>query len=178
MIAKKRAPRTASSNSISGLCNLPPIPNASSASRPTPKQAIARLAAEEETIRAEARESAGRRSGVDARVSEADAELSAAEKIFSDLTTALADLTAQRNRFENTGREQSERIARISSEIESIERELKTLHSVDSAPLAAAVEGTQAALTEAEAAAIAAEAAHNVARAELEAVQDAERGMP
>ena len=137
------------------------------------EQAIARLAAEEETIRAEARESAGRRSGVDARVAEADAELSAAEKIFSDLTTALADLTAQRNRFENAAREQSERIARISSEIESIERELKTLHSADSAPLAAAVEGTQAALTEAEAAAIAAEAAHNVARAELEAAREA-----
>ena len=47
------------------------------------EQAIARLAAEEETIRAEARESAGRRSGVDAKVSEADGELSAAEKIFT-----------------------------------------------------------------------------------------------
>ncbi len=136
-------------------------------------QAIARLATEEETIRAEARESAGRRSGVDAKVSEADAELSAAEKIFSDLTTALADLTAQRNRFENAAREQSERITKISSEIEAIERELKTLHSADSAPLAAAVEGAQAALTEAEAAAIAAEAAHNVARTELETAREA-----
>ena len=37
--------------------------------------ALARLAAEEETIRAEARESAGRRSGVDAKVAEADGEL-------------------------------------------------------------------------------------------------------
>src|SRR4249920_765114 len=137
------------------------------------EQAIARLAAEEETIRAEARESAGRRSGIDAKVSEADAELSAAEKIFSDLTTALADLTAQRNRFENAAREQSERITKISSEIEAIERELKTLHSADSAPLAAAVEGAQAALTEAEAAAIAAEAAHNVARSDLEAAREA-----
>ncbi len=137
------------------------------------EQAIARLTAEEETIRAEARESAGRRSGVDSKVSEADAELSAAEKIFSDHTTALADLTAQRNRFENAVREQSERIAKISSEIEAIERELKTLHSTDSAPLAAAVEGAQAALTEAEAAAIAAEAAHNVARTELETAREA-----
>ena len=39
------------------------------------------------------------------------ANFGAAEKIFSDLTTALADLTAQRNRFENAAREQSERIA-------------------------------------------------------------------
>jgi chromosome segregation protein len=137
------------------------------------EQAIARLAAEEEAIRTEARESAGRRSGVDARVAEADAQVGSAEKIFADITTALADLTAQRNRFENTAREQGERIAKISSEIAAIERELTTLHSADSAPLAAAVEGAQAALTEAEAAAIAAEAAHNVARSELEAAREA-----
>ena len=35
--------------------------------------ALARLAAEEDTIRKEARESAGRRSGVDAKVAEAEA---------------------------------------------------------------------------------------------------------
>ena len=137
------------------------------------EQAIARLTAEEQTIRSEARESAGRRSGVDAKVSEADAELGGAEKVFTDLTTALADLTAQRNRFENAAREQSERITRISSEIAAIERELATLQSADAAPLTAVVEGAQAALTEAEAAAIAAEAAHNVARGELEAAREA-----
>ncbi len=137
------------------------------------EQAIARLASEEETIRAEARESAGRRSGIDAKVSEANSELGGAEKIFSDLTTALADLTAQRNSFENAAREQSERITRITSEIAAIERELATLQTADSVPLAAAVEGAQAALTEAEATAIAAEAAHNVARAELETTRAA-----
>jgi len=137
------------------------------------EQAIARLAAEEEAIRAEARESAGRRSGVDAKVAEADAELGAAEKIFTDITTALADLTAQRSRHENTAREQSERIARISSEIEAIEHELATLHSAENVPLAAVVEGAQTALTEAEAAAVAAEAAHNVARSELEKAREA-----
>jgi chromosome segregation protein len=137
------------------------------------EQAIARLAAEEETIRAEARESAGRRSGIDAKVAEAEGELGAAEKIFADVTTALADIAAQRNRFENTAREQSERAAKISSEIAAIERELSTLHSADHAPLAAAVEGAQAALTEAEAAAVAAEAAHNVARGDLETAREA-----
>ena len=137
------------------------------------EQAIARLAAEEETIRLEARESAGRRSGIDAKVSEADAELGAVEKVFTELTTALADLTAQRNRFENAAREQSERITRISSEIGAIERELATLQGTETVALSAAVEGTQAALTEAEAAAIAAEAAHNVARAELEIAREA-----
>jgi chromosome segregation protein len=137
------------------------------------EQAVARLVAEEENIRAEARESAGRRSGVDAKVTEADAELAAAEKIFTDITTALADLTAQRNRFENTAREQNERVAKISSEIGAIERELSTLRSAENAPLTAAVEGAQAALTEAEAAAVAAEAAHNVARSELESAREA-----
>src|SRR6187397_1730857 len=137
------------------------------------EQAIARLAAEEETIRAEARESAVRRSGIDAKVAEAEGGLGGAEKIFTDVTTALADLAAQRSRFENAAREQSERVTKISSEIAAIERELSTLHSADNAPLTAAVEGTQAALTEAEAAAIAAEAAHNVARGDLEAAREA-----
>ena len=137
------------------------------------EQAVAKLATEEETIRAEARESAGRRSGVDAKVAAADGELKVAEKIFTDLTTALADLAAQRNSFENTAREQSERIAKISSEIEAIERELATLPTADNVPLTAAVEGAQAALTEAEAAAVAAEAAHNVARTELETAREA-----
>ena len=136
------------------------------------EQAIARLAAEAESIRVEARESAGRRSGIDAKVAEAEGALSGAEKIFTDVTTALADLVAQRNRFENAAREQSERVAKISSEIIAIERELSTLHSVDNAPLTAAVEGAQAALTEAEAAAVAAEAAHNVARSDLEAARE------
>src|SRR4029079_3720963 len=79
------------------------------------EQAIARLAAEEETIRAEARESAGRRSGVDAKVAESATELGATERIFSNLTTELADRAAQRNLFENGAREQGERFSRISS---------------------------------------------------------------
>src|SRR5215831_7849356 len=137
------------------------------------EQAIARVAAEEETIRIEARESAGRRSGVDAKVSEADSQLGAVETVFTELTTSLADLTAQRNRFENTATEQRERIARMSSEIEAIERELTTLQGAEAMVLPAAVEGAQVALTEAEAAAVAAEAAHNMARAELEAAREA-----
>jgi chromosome segregation protein len=136
-------------------------------------QAIARLASEKESIRTEAKEGAARRSGIDGKVAEADADLGAAEKIFTDLTTALADLSAQRNRFENAAREQNERVSKVSSEIGAIERELATLQSADAGPLAAVVEGAQAALTEAEAAAIAAEAAHNVARIELEAAREA-----
>ena len=135
--------------------------------------ALARLIAEEEVLRKEARESAGRRDGVDAKVVKADGELNAAETIFTDLTKQLADLTAQHNQFENAAREHGERITRITSEIAEIERELATLKSADNAPLAAAVEGAQAALTEAEAAAVAAEAAHANARLDLEAARTA-----
>ena len=110
---------------------------------------------------------------VDVRLAEADAELTAAEKVFADLTTALADLSAQRNAHATAAREQAERVGRINGEIEAIERELSTLREGTSAPLAAAVEGAQVALTEAEAAAVAAEAAHNVARAEFEAARGA-----
>jgi chromosome segregation protein len=124
--------------------------------------AIVRLATEEETIRAEARESAGRRSGVDDRLGEAEAALNAVEQVFSELTTALANLTAQRARFDNAAREQSERIARITEEITTIERELATLHG----------DGAQAALGEAEAATVAAEAAHRAARGEFEAARN------
>jgi chromosome segregation protein len=134
--------------------------------------ALARLSAEEDTLRKEAAESAGRRSGVDTKVAAADGELNGSEKIFSDLTTALADLTAQRHTHENAAREHGERIARVTTEIAEIERELATM-SADHAPLAAAVEGAQAALTEAEAAAVAAEAAHNNARADMEAARTA-----
>jgi len=135
--------------------------------------ALAKLAAEEAAIRAEARESAGRRSGVDAKVAKADGELAAAEKIFADLTTQLADLAARRHQFEHGAREHGARMARIAGEIGEIERELATLKSARHAPLAAAVEGAQAALSEAEAAAVAAEAAHNNARTDFEAARAA-----
>jgi chromosome segregation protein len=135
--------------------------------------ALARLTAEEETIREEAHANAGRRSGADARVAEANDALAAAEKVFAELTTALAALAAERHQCENAVREHGERAARIEGEIGAIESELATLRSVDSAPLAAAIEGAQVALSEAEAAAVAAEAARNVARTELEAAQAA-----
>ena len=54
----------------------------------------------------------------------ADGVLAAAEKIFGELTGALADLTAQRNQLENAAREQAERVARIDGEIADIEAEL------------------------------------------------------
>ena len=123
----------------------------------------------------EARESAGRRSGIDSRISKAETELSSRrDDFFSDVTTAiLADLIAQRNQFENAARDHNERATRHTNEIAAIEREIASLQSADKTPLDAAVAGTQAALTEAEAAAVAAEAAHNAASADLEAAREA-----
>jgi len=138
------------------------------------EEAIARILAEEETIRAEARENAGRRSGVDAKVAEADGELSAAEKIFSELTARLADLTARRNQLVNAAREHDNRMARSAAELAGIENELLALQASagpDLAALAQAVEDMQAAVAAAEAHALEAEAAHAAARQELEATR-------
>jgi chromosome segregation protein len=135
------------------------------------EEAIARIAAEEATIRAEAHANAGRRSGVDARVAEADAALNAAEKIFAELTAKLAALTAERHQLENAAREHGNRAARAQSEMAGIEQELASLQAADGPDLAAitaAVETAQAAVAEAENAALAAEAAHGEARAQLE----------
>src|SRR4029078_10752584 len=82
--------------------------------------ALAQLAQEEETLRNEARVSAERRTGVDARAAAADAVVGAAEQTFGELTGALADLTAKRNQLTQTAREQSERVAPIASEIANI----------------------------------------------------------
>src|SRR5581483_3474943 len=132
--------------------------------------AIAKLAEEEKTLRKDAHESASRRSGIDKRVEAANSELAAADKVFGELTTQLADLAARRNSFENTIREQDERIARHGEELAAIARELASMQAGD-AP--AAAEGAHAALSEIEAAAIAAEAAYNAARNELDAARAA-----
>ena len=137
--------------------------------------AIARIVAEEETIRAEAHANAGRRSGVDVKVAEADQALTAAEKIFSEITSKLAALTAQRNQLEGAVRDHSARAARADNEIAGIERELEGLKGTDGpdlAALAAAVEAVQQAVATAETAAVDAEIAHAAARAKLEAARN------
>jgi chromosome segregation protein len=136
--------------------------------------AIARLSAEEETIRAEAAESAGRRSGVDARVEEANGGLSAAEKIFAELTARLADLTAQRHQLENGQRQHGERAAKLEAEMAGIAHEVDTLKATDGPNLESLkneVDDIQRAVAAAENAAIDAEAAHAAARQALEATR-------
>ena len=139
------------------------------------EEAIARIAAEEEAIRTEAHANAGRRSGVDARVAEADSALTAAEKVFAELTSKLAALTAERNQLEHAVRDHSARTARAENEIAGIERELSSLKGTDGpdlAALAAAVEAVQQAVAAAETAAVDGEIAHAAARAKLEATRN------
>ncbi len=134
--------------------------------------AIARLAEEEEMIKSEAAESAGRRSGVDARVEEASDTLAAAEKVFAELTAKLADLTAQRNQLDAAVRQHRERAGKVEREMADITREIEGLQASagpDLAALTQEVEDIQQALAAAENAALDAEAAHAAARAALEA---------
>ena len=145
--------------------------------------ALAQLAAEEETLRREAHESADRRSGVDARVIAADVIVSEAEKTFGELTGQFADLTARRNQLTATAREQGERIARMDAELANIEAGLTA--AAESRPdivaLSEAVEAAQAAVAQGEENAVAAETAHAEARQKLEAARvplaDAERAV-
>jgi chromosome segregation protein len=145
--------------------------------------ALTQLAQEEETLKAEAQASAERRSGVDARAAEADTVVGEAEKTFGELTGALADLTAKRNQFTRAAREQGERIARMESELANIESGLSAASESrpDLAALATSLETAQAAVAEAEQAAIAAEGVHAAARRNLDAARpplaEAERAV-
>jgi len=136
--------------------------------------ALARLGGEETTLKAEAQASAARRSGVDKRLAEADAVLGQAERKFSELTGTLADLSAKRNQLENAAREQAERMARLNREVAEVEAEYAKLalaRGPDLSALAAAAEAAQFAVGEAEAQALAAEAAHASARQGFEAAR-------
>jgi len=138
--------------------------------------ALARLEAEAETLRQEAQTNATRRSGIDARVGEADGVLGAVEKVFAELTSDLAALTARRNQLEAALRTHGERIARHETELAEVERELDALKAAeaggpDLAALGAAVEAAQQAVAESEAAAQSAETAHQAARQALEAAR-------
>src|SRR6201992_1411821 len=66
--------------------------------------ALLRLDTEDAELKEELKSRVEKRSGVDERVSEAEATLAAAERLFTELTTALADLTAKRNQFEGSVR--------------------------------------------------------------------------
>jgi chromosome segregation protein len=143
--------------------------------------ALARLADEEATIAREAEANAERRSGLEQRVAAADVVVAAAEKTFGELTGTLADLSARRSQLERAAQDHAGRIERLERESANIEAGLSAVDEgiPDLAGLAQALEQAQAAIVEAEAEALRAEAAHAAAREQFEAARgpltDAER---
>ncbi len=135
--------------------------------------ALDRLAAEEQTLRADAHANAARLTGVNDRVAAADAALAAAEKSFAELTGALADLTARRNQLQSALRDHEQRAARLEAELANIEAGLAATDSgqPDLSALGKDLANAQAALAEAESAARAAEAAHTRAREDIDAAR-------
>src|SRR5213078_4677672 len=136
--------------------------------------ALQRLDTEDAELKEEIKSRVEKRSGVDERVSEAEATLSAAERMFGELTTALADLTAKRNQLEAGVRTHRDRLARLDQEIASVQADEQKLSDEtgnlgDLDALAAAMETAQETLAVSEAAAQANEAGHVAARAKLEA---------
>jgi chromosome segregation protein len=77
--------------------------------------ALQRLDAEDSELKDEIKTRVEKRSGVDQRVSEAETTLAAAERLFAELTTVLADLTAKRHQLEESVRSHRERVARLDS---------------------------------------------------------------
>jgi chromosome segregation protein len=136
-------------------------------------EALARLDAEEATLRQESEVNAERRMDVDERVAAADAVLTISEQSFGELTGVLADLSAKRNQLDTAARDQTERVARLASEIGGVETELARIAAeaagrVDLPTLAREVEAAQAAMAEAEARSLRSEAAHSAARQSLD----------
>src|ERR1700731_3236825 len=133
-----------------------------------------RLDLEETALTAEAHASAERLTGVNARVAQADAALSASEKSFAELTGALADLAARRNQLQTALADHEQRGARLQAELANIEAGLIATGSgePDLATLGNALAAAQATLAEAEAGARTAKAAHTQPRAEIDAARE------
>ena len=136
--------------------------------------ALARLETEDVELKEEIRSRVEQRSGVDERVSEAEATLAAAERTFAELTTALADLTARRKQFEANVRTHRERVARLDQEIATVNADIDQLAAQTSGfgdldVLAGAMETAQQILAQSETEVQTAEATQVVARQTLEA---------
>ncbi len=135
--------------------------------------ALGALAAEEETLKAEAQARVAQLGGVNERVAIADAALAASEKSFAALTGELADLTARRNQLQSALRDYEQRLERLAAELTNIETGLAATGTgePDLAALNEALAAAQAMLAGAESNAQAAEAAHGGARERLESAR-------
>ena len=137
------------------------------------ENALERLTSEAATLRRELEAGESRRVNADQRVADADALLAESEKNFSEATGALADLTARRNALEAAAREQGERLSRLERDIADVTGEFAKIEAAsvggpDLAALLRAVETAQQAVSEGEAVALRAEAAHSAARQALD----------
>jgi chromosome segregation protein len=131
------------------------------------------LAAEEQTLKADARASAARLTGDNDRVAKSDAALAASEKTFAELTGALADLTARRNQLEAALHDNEQRATRLEAEFTNIEAGLAASGSgaPDLSALEQSLASAQVALADAESAARQAETEHTAARETIDAAR-------
>ena len=137
------------------------------------ESALERLTNEAAGLRRDLEAVEGKRVSADDRVAEADAQLAESEKTFSEVTGALADLTARRNTLERAAREQTDRLTRLERDIADVVAEFAKIDAAneggpDLDALLHAAEAAQEAVADAEAAALRAEAAHSAARQALD----------
>jgi chromosome segregation protein len=138
--------------------------------------ALQRLDIEDTELRDEIKTRVEKRSGVDGRVSEAEATLASAERLFAELTTMLADLTAKRHQLEGNVRTHRDRLARLDQDIANVASEEQKLAQEtsalgDLAALATTMEAAQRTLAQSENAAQLSEIGHVTARSTLEAAR-------
>src|SRR6202140_4524580 len=138
--------------------------------------ALQRLDAEDSELKDEIKTRVEKRSGVDERVAEAETTLAAAERLFAELTTVLADLTAKRHQLEASVRSHRDRLARLDFDIANVGNEEQKLGQEtsglgDLSALADAMESAQQSLAPSEAAAQMSEAGHAAARQKLDAAR-------
>jgi chromosome segregation protein len=136
--------------------------------------ALLRLDEEDAMLKEEIMQRVELRGGVDDRVSEAEQVLAAAERTFTELTTAHADMTAKRNQLQSNVRSQADRLTRLSEEIARVESEIDALTAQTSGfgdldELAMLMETAQEILLQAEYSVAENETAHIAARQTLEA---------
>ena len=142
--------------------------------------ALGRLDSEDGILKGEIKSRVEKRSGMDARVADAESTLAAAERTFSELTTALADLTAKRTQLETSVQTHKGRIAKLDQDIASVQSDVQKLTGEtsglgdlgDLGALTATLNAAQQALAQAQTGAQTKEAAHVAARAKLEAARE------
>jgi chromosome segregation protein len=138
--------------------------------------ALLRLDHEDGELKEEIKSRVEKRSGVDDRVAAAETTLADAERLFTELTTALADLTAKRHQLEANVRTHRDKLARLDQDIANVQSEEQKLAEEtggfgDLETLARAMESAQQNLAQSEAAAQASEATHAAARQKLDAAR-------